>query len=435
MTLVQTLMRRRLLLDIGQVWMAAMVANILLYLFQLMAGRGLEPSDYGLFGALFGIIYLSGALASGIQLSMAKIVADWRGSDRQAYTSLLVTSALLQVALVGGAILLLFSLASPWIISFLRGAAPTPVLIAGITVFLILIWAVPQGAIQGQERFLWLSSISVVNAAARLVLGLGALVLGLGISGVLSAVGLAALVAIAVSMLVVRPSSTVSLKALPMRTASGVLAPILIGTVAMNFVTSADVVIVRHLLPSVDAGLYAGAATLGRIVLFLSGAISLVLFPKMSYHWSMGRSPRGLLYKGLGVTALLSGAATLGFVLFPGLALTVLLGSEYAGAREVVPVYAAAMFSFALTTVFLYYHLATGRTSYLYVLLPHILAPLALVYTFHDSLTQVAWVVLGANVSLLASSFLFTRVTGSQEARNTKLLIASAGAVRSNPAQ
>lgn len=81
--------------------------------------------------------------------------------------------------------------------------------------------------------------------------------------------------------------------------------------------TSADVVIVRHFFSPFDAGLYTAASILGRIVLFLPMAVSLVLFPKFVHNWTLGDSSRGLLYRGLGLTALLSGAVCSVFALLP----------------------------------------------------------------------------------------------------------------------
>ena len=418
----------RLLVQLGQVWVATVLANALLYVFHVAVGRSLSPADYGLFGALFGIIYLSGALSNGVRVSIAKFVANSGEENGGTGTGPLVTSAILQMLLLGGAILLAFGLASPLIRSYLHSGSLAPIIVTGVVVGVSILMPVTQGALQGAQKFRFFAGNLLMNASSRLLLGLAALGLKFGITGVLAAIGVASLLATALGLAMIRPPATVSLKALPVGTFARLLVPTVIGSLAIFIPTSADVIIVRHFFSPVDAGLYTAASILGRIVLFLPMAVSLVLFPKIVHHWALGSSTRGLLYRGLGLTALLSGGVTLVFIFLPKFTLNVALGGDYDGAEDLVPLYAGAMFLFSLAVVFLYYHLATGQTSYLYLLLlPHIVLELALIYVLHQSLTQVILVLLGVNASLAVSSLVFTAVvrvkaSGGSEAEHVSSL-------------
>ena len=109
-------------------------------------------------------------------------------------------------------------------------------------------------------------------------------------------------------------------------------------------------------------------------------------------------------------------------VLLPRLALSILLGPEYASADSLVPLYAITMFLFSLSVVFLHYNFAAGQTTYFYfILLPHLALQIILVYAFHQTLSQVLMILLATHVSLLICSYLFTWILGShqtsQEAR------------------
>ncbi|HXG36422.1 MAG TPA: hypothetical protein VNL15_05585, partial [Dehalococcoidia bacterium] len=176
--------------------------------------------------------------------------------------------------------------------------------------------------------------------------------------------------------------------------------------------TSADVLIARHFFSPHEAGLYAGVATLGRIILFLPASISLVLFPKIAHDSAKGGSGQGFLRTGLGLTFVLSGSATLLFLLAPRLVLRTALGGEYVGADNLLPLYAIASFLFSLVIFLLYFHLARRQFSYLYlVLLPHIVAEFLLPYAFHSSAEQLAGVLIFVNMSLLVFSLAFTRLS------------------------
>ena len=109
MKLIST--KPRLVIDVGQVWVAAMTANVLLYLFQLMVGRNMAPEEYGLFGALFGLVFLAAALSNGIQVSIAKFVSETLVARNTVAIGLLTGTAMIQVvvlAVVGFAIFAAF---------------------------------------------------------------------------------------------------------------------------------------------------------------------------------------------------------------------------------------------------------------------------------------------------------------------------------------
>ena len=412
--MLQATVKNRLFQEIAQVWVAVTFANLLFFLFQIVIGRGLGPEDYSLFASLFAIILVSGALVSGIVVALAKLVASAEASSDGPDPRFIVSSSLLQMALLGAGLLLAFGLASRPIASYLHTSGVSPVMVTGAVVAVSLLMPVALGTLQGRQRFTWLSVMHVVHAGSRLALGVAALVAKLGVTGVLAAAGLSSLIALTVGLAIIKPPFTVALKALPLGTLAKVLFPTTIGSLALSFSTSADVVIVRHFFPASDAGAYAGAVILGRIVLLLPTGVSMVLFPKMAREWALGNSGRVLLYKGLGLTALASGGACLIFVLFPGISVSLILGSEYAGAESLVPIYALSMFFFSLTIVIFYYNLATGRMSYVFlVLLPHFVLEVALIYVLHQSLIQVVLVLLGVNISLAALSQLFTQATAN----------------------
>lgn len=218
-------LNRRLSIEMGQVWVATILANALLYSFHLIVGRNLSPQDYGLFGALLGIVYIASALSNGVRISPARLVAHSKVGGDAANAGLLVTSALFQMSILAVGVLLAFSLASSLIGSYLHSTSLTPVITTGIVVFASLFMPVTQGALQGGQRFPLYSGALLLNASSRLLLGGAALGLKLGITGVLAAIGLASLLTTALGLAVIRPSGSVSLKVLPVGTFARVLIP------------------------------------------------------------------------------------------------------------------------------------------------------------------------------------------------------------------
>ncbi len=409
---------RRLLFEFGVVWTGGTLANILFYLYQVMVGRRLGPEEFGLFTALFGVVYLASGLMQAIQATTARLVAEDEARGRGLAGRDLVVPALLRVSLLGLGTLVVFTAMSPWIASYVKTGAATPVAVTGLIIFVMLALPVAHGALQGLQHFALYSGVTLLHAGTRL--GLGALALGMkwGTLGVLGAAGGASVITASVAIAAIRPSFKVSMRRGPSRGALSVLIPALIAAVAVIFPGSVDVIMVRHFFSPMDSGLYSGTATLGKIVLFLPAAACTVLFPKFAADSIHGTRDPSLLFKGLIGTAALAGVVAAVFGLLPGTSLSLLLGDGYAGAQGLVAAYAASMFVFSLTLIVANYHLARGGHTYFYlILLPHLVAIVALIYAFHQSLLEVVLVSLTVNCSLAGASGAFTVVSFRRASR------------------
>ena len=421
--LIGTIRSRRLLFDLGQVGAATTVANVLLYLFQLVVGRSLGPEDYSLFSALFGIVYLGSNLANSVQVSVAKLVSSALARSDSTQAGTIVTSILMQVIVIGAFLFGAFALAASSIASYLHSDSVLPVLITGLVIILFLWVPVTMGALQGAERFRAYAGVLLTFASTRLLFAIAALATNLGTLGVLVGAGIASLVTAITGLALVKPPITLRKITYPDRESFlKVLPAAVIGTIAIGLPGSADLFLVRHFFSAEQAGLYAGASILGKVVLILPMAVSTVLLPRFTHDRTLENTSLRLLYRGVLLTAVISGATCVGFVLLPRLALSILLGPEYASADSLVPLYAITMFLFSLSVVFLHYNFAAGQTTYFYfILLPHLALQIILVYAFHQTLSQVLMILLATHVSLLICSYLFTWILGShqtsQEAR------------------
>ena len=130
---------RRILFEIGQVWVAVMLANLLLYLYQLATARGLGPEEYSLFGALFGIVYLTSGLPNALQVAIARFVARSLAGAGSVTAGQLTTYSLFLSLLLGCIVLVIVSVASPLIGSYLHSDSLVPVVITGAIICLAML--------------------------------------------------------------------------------------------------------------------------------------------------------------------------------------------------------------------------------------------------------------------------------------------------------
>ena len=129
--------------------------------------------------------------------------------------------------------------------------------------------------------------------------------------------------------------------------------------------TNIDLVLVKHFFGSSQAGHYAAASIVARIILFLPGAIAMVMFPKTSELYALSKESRPVLKKSLLYTAVLSGGVLLLYLTIPSLIVKFFFGSEYILTIPLIGIFGLAMFFFSLTNILFFYQLSVHQLRFL----------------------------------------------------------------------
>lgn len=158
---------------------------------------------------------------------------------------------------------------------------------------------------------------------------------------------------------------------------------------------TADVVLVKHFVPEDTE--FAYAATLGRLVVFLPGAIVTAMFPKVASHGTGTREQHELFLKALRWTVIMVAGSVAICWLIPGLLARVLFGMADASlyVRRMIGWMALVMGFSALLNVPLQFLLAQRRFKALAPLLFCGAGYLLAVMVFHDT---VGYIVMVAGV-------------------------------------
>jgi len=182
-----------------------------------------------------------------------------------------------------------------------------------------------------------------------------------------------------------------------------VLLPALILAVFISMTTSVDVMLVTHFFGGKEAGLYNAVATVGKVVVFLPMAVSLVLLPKATETHILGRGARNILLQSLVFAFILSGGVALICWAFPDIIVMLFFGEAYIEAGAMLGFYTAAMFLFSLDVVLIHYSLAI-RKLWLMLLVDFVtLVEVVAIILVHQSLFQIIWILLLGNLILLFS--------------------------------
>lgn len=367
-------------------FVALSVANASNYLFQVIASRLLGPADYSLMGGIFAVVTVVGVSTSALQTAAAKVVAASPTRDPVPVHRDEVVRRTLRWSIPCAVV---FACVSPLMAKFLRaGVAPTLCLALYLAAAPLL--SIGFGRVQGLQLFVAFSGLSLGLAAGRLVVTTIALWLGLGVLGVVLA---SFVVTAAGAWVALELSRTAS--ELPQREMRRDVGRATVAIVLFWIMVSVDVPVARHALSSDQAGQYTAASVIGKAVLWLPGAISLVMFPKVAQLREAGEKTHPLLLRSLALTIALCGAAVFGLWLVGPEVIPVFFGASYEAGGAIAWQVGLVCLPFALANLLIFYHLTRPDSRFAVALAVGLICECLALALFHDSTREI---ILGLGV-------------------------------------
>jgi O-antigen/teichoic acid export membrane protein len=383
----------------GALWLfsATTIANVLGFGYQLVMARLLTKEQYAILIALFGVLILEAISSQVIQSATAKLTAQYRARGDEPALHQFVRRWSLRVAIaMAGLAAGVVALTGP--ISDALTLPPLAVVFLGVSLFFAGMLTFALGLLQGLARFGWMGSVLIVQAGSRLVLGVALVLLGFGLNGAFA--GAAA--AIGVSVIVA---------ALPLarllRAARRATAIVELGTEETRFfafaaivllayaaLTNVDAVLAPTVLSPGEAGTYAGAVTLGKIVLFAPIAIGFLLLERTARAHARGEPTERPLFLALGFVLATSGLVALAYIAAPTFFVNLVVGSQYPATVAVAPIYGIAALSNALLNLWISYFVGRGEMRVGLILAAAVVIEIALLLTTATEAISVARIVL-----------------------------------------
>ena len=396
---LRSLLANRELMRAGGLAAAFMAQNGIQLVFMVIAARLLGASSYGSLARLVSLFLILSVAGQAIQVATAREVAGERLGGGGALASTVrrwlarliwITVAVALVsALLREPIAALVSVDQEW-------AAATALPMG--CVWLLL--SIERGALQGLREYGAAGWSIVLEAFGRLVLGVGLIAAGGGVTGAylgmaLAIVGTAAVLDVVLHRKLGRPARERHVQTLR-RLFAGAWAPIA-GLTLVFFLQNVDVIVVGHVMGGDEAGDYAVAAQAARAVFWLAVGIGLYVVPEATRRALDEKDPRPIL--GRGLTLLIAAAipALAIFVLAPELVLRLAFGSDLTGGADALAILGGAMTALAVTYLAVQYLLALHRFGFLAVLAAVAVAEVvALLALGLESLAEFSVVVLAA---------------------------------------
>jgi O-antigen/teichoic acid export membrane protein len=264
------------------------------------------------------------------------------------------------------------------VVSFLAGSAlerffhfnsiwPFVMLSAAVLVTVPLTFR--SAYLRGKRAFGLVSSVNIMAAGVDLILAVAFVLLHGKTTGVMLGLVLAQFLTFVCAAMLARRrgfsgSQTGTLLRLPdMR----MLAPelryallVLVSSLIITGMYSVDTVVVKHWFDARTAGLYAGIATIARIIFFVTASIAQVLLPSVRMNQSAAHN-RQILMKSFVLLAGIGGSALLVFSLFPRVVVGTMMGQRFLPYAHLLPRLSLVIFLVSVVNLFVLYHLALRR--------------------------------------------------------------------------
>jgi O-antigen/teichoic acid export membrane protein len=290
-------------------------------------------------------------------------------------------------------------LLSPFIARFMRIDSVWPLWAASLAVLMLFVRPVTDGTLQGVQNFVGLSTVQVSQSLLRLLFAITLMLLGWQAFGAILALPLATTLALLLAVYFLRPyfgepQAQVSVPSVSVRYSLYTL----IGLVAYALLINVDAIAVKRFFSDTVAGDYGTVVTLGKINLFATLGIGLVLFPKATQRQAAGQDPRPVLALALAATFGVGLVVTLIYFLVSGPLVTAVFSDAYTDPGLVLGLVGIATTLYAGINIWLNYALSLRRPAYIVALAVLVVLVIGAMAAYHPSLTAIAGIMITAGV-------------------------------------
>lgn len=378
------------------------VATILSLAYNLVVGWFLGPKSFGHATVVYSLLVLLSAISFAFQIVAAKVVAQQSSAETKAQAYVNFHRSALGCGIFVAFVLFLFR---QGITEYLN--LPDSALIAMLAV--AAGFYIPLGARRGYDlgryKFHRLAISLVIEGAVRLGGSYALVVAGYGVRGVVAANA----VAMAVSYFAMTPRLPERARN-PLRLLDGIreLAQALLFYSGQMIINNCDLVVVKHVFPAREAGLYAAIGLVGRVIFVLSAAVVNSTFPIVAGTRAEDRKDLRVIATSLLLVLGIGSTAALAMWFAPPALWTRILGPGFQisgiyNIPHLSALYALKTAVYSISAVVITFEMShkIANTSWIQLLFSGML--ITGIYQLHSSLHQVIMVQFGVLSALFVA--------------------------------
>lgn len=393
-----------------------MSANFFNYLFQIAMGRLLTVSEYGILNSLFSILLIISVPAGTITIIAAKNISHNLAISKFNEVKKFIKNIFLKVLLFGMLVLIVYFIFVPYLMDFMKINVFLYYAILGVVLLISFFFSLLMGILQGAKMYGIYGVTGGLSSAAKFVIAVILVLLGLNIAGALLSTFIAQIAVSSIAVIFIysyfkkigskqvldENNDDVSNNVLTIKYFLLVLFSLFFYT----FFTNIDLIMVKHFFPSKEAGIYAVSALLGKIILYLPASFAVVMFPEVSHAHALNNKTKKILLKTILITILLCFFGEIFYILFPNFIISVLMGSKYLKATSLLSLYGLSMFSFAIVSIMVNYYMAVQKYFFVFLMFLFAILEVVLISLFHQTLASVVYCVMVTGYILAVASLI-----------------------------
>jgi len=381
------------------------------YLYHLSMARALGPKDYGVLESMISIVYQLAIPLATITLVITKYVASFKGQNNHKKIESFFWKISKKLIIITPVIFLVLLFAIPFIAKFLKLSSSSLFLWIILSFCLTIFTTLGKSFMQGLSRFFLLSLSGFLDGFFRLTAAIIMVAIGWHLFGAVFSFFVAAIFSFFVTMYFIK-DIIFGAKSEPIKEKKEIfkfIFPVFFTNLGITSFITSDVILARHFLSPVDAGIYSALSTLGKIIFFVATPVISVIYPTISESHAAKKEINKEALFGLLIIALLVFGSLLIFGLFPKLMVNLLFGKNYLQMVPFVLIFGIAMSIYTINTALLNIFLALKITFPTVLVVIAAALQIILIILFHNSISAIINIFIVLSALLLIILLIYYR--------------------------
>lgn len=408
--IIKQIIKHELISGASLVFIGGMAASLLNFFFNLFMTRNLSVSDYGVLASLISFMTLStipiGALLPTIIYFSASYFAK---RDFAVVRGLFLQITKLATA-IGIIVFVVYVIFRSQIAHFFNIADTSLMVPIALTVFIGFVGVANMPLLQAKLAFAFISFLMLVGSLSKLVIGVVFVMMGFSVRGAIWSLFIAGLIPYLVSFISLKFLFTrgSEVPRIGPRTLLSYGVPSMLGTFGLTSLITTDIIIVKHFLDPLSAGIYATLSLIGRVIFFFSAPIGTAMFPLIAQKHARKEDFHNTLRLSLVFVLLPSLAITVFYFLFP--AFTIQFFSKKEESLAAVPflgIFGVFISLYALLVILVNFYLSIKKTEVFIPIMLGAISQAVLLWVYHDTFLTIIIISLCITGLLLVLLLLY----------------------------
>ena len=366
--------------------------------------ESLGKAYYGDIAAIISFLALVAIVQLSLGLTIVKFIAS--AKDKKAIVG--ISSWFYKWSFRFGLVFaFLVFLISPVSAKFLNITQPESFYVLAPILFFYILITTGRSILQGTLAFNRFVLSMLAEVSGKIIVTVIFISLGFAVFGVISAILIGVIISFLVTYLFIKKYLSFRIEQKPnLKSVVAFSLPVLLQGLALTFMYSTDLLLVKHFFSPQEAGLYAALSVLGRVAFFSASPVTHVMFPLIAKRHSHGDSYHNIFFLSVLLVSAISGAVIVLYYLFPKLPLHI-YGASYVVGAPILWLFALFMGLLGLASLLIQFYLSINRIKVVGVFILAAILQAVLIWFFHDNLSQVVQVSILATALLVFSLLVY----------------------------